>query len=91
LPKEALLLAGKLNYPKGKAEASKNLAVLNILTSNGKEAMKYVNQGIIYSTAIHDPYLQAKLYSLKASLLQDQSNIPRLFPFIINHTCYSTS
>jgi signal transduction histidine kinase/tetratricopeptide (TPR) repeat protein len=70
---EALQLSEKLNYIKGKAEASKNLAALNLLTNNGKEAMRYANQGIIYSTAIRDTFTLAKLYNLKALVLEDQS------------------
>jgi signal transduction histidine kinase len=70
--REALQLAEKNMYKKGKSAAIRNLAALNLLTNNGKEAIRYANEGILFATAIRDTFTLAKLYNIKGLVLEDQ-------------------
>lgn len=69
---EAYKLATSLKYSKGKAQSARNLAALYTLTNNGEEALKYANEGILYATALRDNYTLAKLYNIKALVLEDK-------------------
>ncbi len=70
--REALSASEKTSYATGKSSAIRNLAALNILTNNGKEALKYANEGIIHASAIRDTFTLAKLYNIKALVLEEQ-------------------
>ena len=69
---EAHKLALSLKYSKGIAVADKNLAALSTLTNKGKEAEKYADEGILYATALRDTFTLAKLYNIKALVLEDK-------------------
>jgi signal transduction histidine kinase/tetratricopeptide (TPR) repeat protein len=70
--REALSASEKSSYAKGKSAALRNLAALNILTNNSKEALKYANEGIIHASALRDTFTLAKLYNIKALVLEEQ-------------------
>jgi signal transduction histidine kinase len=69
---EAYKLAGTIKYSRGMAESARNLSALNLLTNHSKEAQSYANEGILYATAISDTFTLAKLYNLKALVLEDK-------------------
>jgi len=69
---EAFSLSGVLNYPKGKAISARNLAALCTLVNNSKDAIKHANEGILYASALKDTFTLAKLYNIKALVLEDQ-------------------
>ena len=73
--KQALQLAGQLNYPKGIAQAYNDMAIILIDKSNFRSATKYLNESMIIRKQLMDSIGIAALYNKLGIIAQKQGRL----------------